>query len=110
MMGGNFMPSGIISMILLFAVFYFVLILPERKRQKKTKEMLENLTTGTKVVTRGGIVGEIINISGDELTIVSGPNRTKLTILRHAVGNLVDAAPQKIEEPKNEEVKSESAE
>lgn len=104
------MPSGLISMVLLFAVFYFVLILPERKRQKKTKQMLDNLSTGTKIVTRGGIVGEIININGDELVIVSGPNRTKLSILKHAVGSVADAAPQQIEEPKNEEVKAENAE
>jgi preprotein translocase subunit YajC len=104
------MPSGLVSMLLLFAVFYFVLILPERKRQKKTKQMLDNLSTGTKIVTRGGVVGEIINIDGDELVIVSGPNRTKLSILRHAVGSVVEATPQQIEEPKNEEVKAESAE
>jgi preprotein translocase subunit YajC len=98
-MGGSFMGTGnIISIVVLFAVFYFVLIMPERKRQKKMKEMLDNLKVGSSVITRGGIVGEIINIDGDQLVIVTGPNRVKIEITRHAVGNVIEAASNKIEE------------
>jgi preprotein translocase subunit YajC len=98
-MGGNFMGTGnIISIVVLFAVFYFVLIMPERKRQKKMKEMLDNLKVGSNVITRGGIIGEIINIDGDQLVIVTGPNRVKIEITKHAVGNVIEVAANKIEE------------
>lgn len=90
--------GNLLSIVVLFAVFYFVLIMPERKRQKKTKEMLDSLKVGSNIITRGGIIGEVINIDGDQVVIVTGPNRVKIGITRHAIGNVIEAAAKRIEE------------
>ena len=55
-------PSGLMQfapMIFIFVIFYFLLIAPMRKRQKKTQEMLANLKKGDQVITNGGIYGTI---------------------------------------------------
>ena len=66
--------SGIISgplpmLVLMFAIFYFLLIRPQQKKQKLHKAMLDNLVKGEKVWTNGGILGTIISIDGDNITI-----------------------------------------
>lgn len=63
---GNPMGS-LIWMVLLIGVFWVVMILPQRKQQKKRKEMINALKKGDKVVTIGGIHGEIINLDEDDL-------------------------------------------
>lgn len=61
---GSFLP-----LIIIFGVFYFVLIRPQQQQQKKRREMLEGLKKGDKVVTVGGIHGEITAIQDDDLTL-----------------------------------------
>ena len=80
--------SVLIPYIVIFAVFYFLLIRPQRKRDKETKAMLEALKVGDQIVTIGGIYGKIINIKDDILTIEVGADKTKLKIARWAVKNL----------------------
>lgn len=60
--------QGIIPIILMFAIFYFLLIRPQQKRQKKTAEMQNNMEKGNKVVTIGGLHGTIDKV--EEQTIV----------------------------------------
>lgn len=78
----------IVPYILIFAVFYFILILPQRRRDKKMKAMLEALKVGDEIVTIGGIYGKIIAIKDDVLTIEVGADKTKLKIARWSVRNL----------------------
>ncbi len=61
--------SPLVMMLLMFAVFYFILIRPQVKRQKQHMEMLNALQKGEKVITRGGIVGNIIKSNERELTL-----------------------------------------
>ncbi|NLM10033.1 MAG: preprotein translocase subunit YajC [Clostridiaceae bacterium] len=72
-------------LILIFVLMYFILIRPQRKKEKQTREMIENAIVGDKVITIGGIAGKIINIKDDEFTIESGNERTKVTIKKWAV-------------------------
>jgi len=72
--------------LLLF--FYFFIIRPQKKQQKKTQEMLSTIKVGTVVTTKGGIIGKVINIKEDDLTIESGVDGTKLLIKRLAVGDV----------------------
>ena len=65
--GGLGALTGLVPMILIFGIFYMLLILPMRKRQKAVQAMVENLKKGDKVVTSGGIFGEV---SGVEETTV----------------------------------------
>ncbi len=64
--------SFIIMMVAMFAIMYFMVIRPQRKRDKLTKEMLAGLIKGDKVITIGGIIGKIENIKDDELVLETG--------------------------------------
>jgi preprotein translocase subunit YajC len=65
----------IINLILFVAIFYFLLILPQRREQKRHTEMLAALRPGDSVVTSGGIVGEIVQLKDDQVTIKTGDAR-----------------------------------
>ncbi|HDQ26090.1 MAG TPA: preprotein translocase subunit YajC [bacterium] len=73
---GPSMLGGILPLIIIFALFYIMFIVPSRKEQKKHKEMLGSLKVGDKVVTNGGIVGIIdkINETDDVMRIKSAEN------------------------------------
>ena len=58
-----------IPFLLIFAIFYFLLIMPMRRKQKKHQEMLTKLTRGDRVVTNGGIFGTVIDVEGDKVTL-----------------------------------------
>jgi preprotein translocase subunit YajC len=61
--------SPILMMLLMFAVFYFILIRPQVKKQRETQEMLKKLDKGDTIITRGGIIGKITGSSGDVLVV-----------------------------------------
>lgn len=71
--------------VLLIAVFYFMIIRPQRKRDKQTKEMLAGLKVGDNVVTIGGIIGTISQIKDDTVTLEVGADRTKIKFERSAI-------------------------
>ena len=74
-----------LPMILIFVVMYVILILPQKKREKKTREMLDALHVGNNVTTVGGIYGKVINIKDDEVTIESGVEKTRLNFKKWAI-------------------------
>ncbi|WP_026893967.1 preprotein translocase subunit YajC [Clostridiisalibacter paucivorans] len=69
-------------------LFYFLLIRPQQKKDKKIREMRSNLKVGDEIVTIGGIKGKIINLKDEALTIEVGADKTKLTVARWAIGNI----------------------
>ncbi len=75
------MLVGFAPMILIIAVMYFLMIRPQRKKDKEKKEMLANLKVGDKVVTIGGIVGQVARIKDDKVFIETGSNTEKQLIL-----------------------------
>ena len=77
---------SILSIVLMLAVFYFLLIRPQQKQAKATRELRSNLEVGDKITTIGGIVGKIVNIKDDTIMIEVGADCTKLTIVRWAIG------------------------
>ena len=76
--------STLFPFILLIAVFYFMIIRPQRKREKQTREMLANLKVGDNITTIG-VCGKIVRIRDDILTIEVGADKVKLVIERWAV-------------------------
>ncbi len=58
-----------LPLILLFAVFYFLIIRPQQKQQKEHKAMLESLAKGDKIVTNGGLIAEIVKVEEDFIKI-----------------------------------------
>ena len=77
-----------LPMILIFVVFYFMLIRPQRKKDKEAKQMLENLKVGDRICTIGGIYGTIVRIKDQVLTIEVGEQKTQMMIARWAVRNV----------------------
>ena len=70
-----------------FAVFYFMIIRPESKRKKETQKMLDELKVGDDVTTRGGIYGKVYQIKDDKVIIETGPDHTKIQLMRWAVAS-----------------------
>ena len=79
----------IIQLVLVVAIFYFLLILPQRREQKRHREMLAALRPGDEVVTFGGVVGEIIQLKEELVTIKSGDSR--LVVERGRIARLLRA-------------------
>ncbi|SDK56426.1 preprotein translocase subunit YajC [Natronincola ferrireducens] len=82
--------TGLIIPLGFLAIFYFLIIRPQQKREKKTKEMRNNLKVGDEIVTIGGIYGSILKIKEDVITIEVGADKTKLTVAKWAVGNVMN--------------------
>jgi len=66
---GGFDPTMIIFLVLIFGVFYFLFIRPQRKRQKEHEELVQELQKGDRVITAGGIYGVIETLSEDSVVI-----------------------------------------
>lgn len=81
-----------LPMILIFVVFYFLLIAPARKKQKKHSEMLESLKNGDRVITSGGIHGTVVGVT-DTVVQVRIAEKIKIDVSRHAVAGL-QASPE----------------
>ena len=82
-------PQSIIVMVLyiavIFGTMYFLLIRPQRKKQKEEKKMRDNLQVGDEIVTIGGIYGRVISLKEDALVIESASDHSKLTVARWAL-------------------------
>ena len=84
--------SMLVSMGLMVAVFYFLLIRPQRKKDKKVKEMLAALKKGDRICTIGGIYGTITSIKDDTITLAVGGDRTEMVIARWAIRNVEEVS------------------
>ena len=82
--GGFLIPLG-----LMFAIMYFMVIMPQQRQRKKTQEMLGALKTGDKIVTSGGIYGTISGIDGDSAILkISSEPQVKIRIARAAIAQV----------------------
>jgi preprotein translocase subunit YajC len=75
-------------LILIFVVFYFLLIRPQQKRMKEHREMLAALRRGDRIVTGGGIIGQIVKVGDDELT-VEVTEGVRVRVLRSTVSSVL---------------------
>src|SRR5579863_9277158 len=78
-----------LPLIFIVAIFYFLVFMPMQRQKKQQKEMLQSLQSGNEVLTTGGIVGTIVNITGDMLILRIKPDNIKLQVSRSAVSSLV---------------------
>ena len=85
---GGSMFGALLPFILVFAIFYLLIILPSRKKQKKHQEMVENLKPGDRVVTSGGIFGTVMGVQPDRIELKIATN-VKIDITKSAVGAIV---------------------
>lgn len=76
---------NIVPFVLLIVVFYFVLIRPQRKRDKETQRMRNSLQVGDEIVTVGGVVGLVVSIKEDTVVLETGGDRSKIRVKRWAI-------------------------
>ena len=81
-----------LPMVLIFVVFYFFLIRPQRKKDKKVKEMLNNLKAGDRVCTIGGIYGTIVGIKDDTVTLSVGRDNLSMVIARWGIRSVEEVS------------------
>lgn len=82
---GNVMWVQLALIVGIFALMYFVMIRPQRKRQKEEQQMRNNLRVGDEITTIGGICGRVLQIKEDSLVIETGADRSKMTIKKWAI-------------------------
>ena len=85
--GGGGAAMFLIQIGAIIAIFYFLLIRPQRRQQDAHRKLLASLQKGDQVVTSGGIIGEVIHLKETEVTIKSGESR--LVIMRSNVSNIL---------------------
>ena len=88
-------PSGVAALmqlaplVLMFAAMYFLLIAPQRKKQKEHEKMLTQLQPGDEVVTAGGIYGTITSVKDDRFVIRIGDNNAKVELAKGFITSVV---------------------
>ena len=82
---------GLAPLLFIFAIFYFLLILPQQRKQKKWQAMLGELKNGDRIVTSGGLRGTIVSLKDDALVLRVPPDNLKLEISRASVVSVTTA-------------------
>ena len=82
---------SVAPLIFIFAIFYFLLILPQQRRQKKWQAMLNDLKTGDKVVTTGGLRGTIVALKDEYIHLRVPPDNLRLEVTRGSVASVTTA-------------------
>lgn len=91
---GGASPYGTLFMFgAIFVIFYFLLIRPQRKQQKEHSEMVGSLARGDEVATIGGIIGKIIHLTEDRVTIKTA-DETRLEVERTKIGRKLSGGPE----------------
>jgi preprotein translocase subunit YajC len=83
--------GSVLPIVLMVAIFYFLVFMPMRKQQKSQKDMIRTLENGQTVVTSGGIIGTIVAVNDDTLILRVKPDNLKIQVSRSAVTSLVKA-------------------
>ncbi|MBS6610046.1 MULTISPECIES: preprotein translocase subunit YajC [Peptoniphilus] len=76
---------NLIPLIIMFVIFYFFLIRPQKKKANEVSAMRENLKVGDKVITIGGIIGKIVLVKEDYLVIETSTDNTKIEIMKWGI-------------------------
>ena len=79
---------GFAPLIFIFAIFYFLLIMPQQRRQKKWQQMLNDLKNGDKVVTSGGLRGTILALRDDYIQLRVPPDNLRIEVTRASVASV----------------------
>ncbi len=75
----------ILPLALMIGIFYFLILRPEKKRNKEMQQMLNNIQVADEVVTNGGIIGRVLSVKEDTVLIETGSDRTKIRVLKSAI-------------------------
>ncbi|MGB8769221.1 MAG: preprotein translocase subunit YajC [Candidatus Korobacteraceae bacterium] len=80
--------APILMMVAIFAIFYVLLIMPQQRKQKKWQAMLQQIKSGDRVVTSGGLTGVIMSVKDDAVVLRVPPDNIKLEVARSSIVTL----------------------
>ena len=104
---GAGMGSTVIMLVLMVAVFYFMLIRPENKRKKEAEQMRSAVKKGDKITTIGGIIGTVVNVKEDKIVIETSADQVRIEFAKWAIStNETAAEAKKAEAKKAQEAKA----
>ena len=85
------MITQILPLLLLITVILFITIMPQRKREKQVKQMLEEMKKGDWVRTIGGVVGRVYAVKGENVVLETGPDKVEVTFTKGGIATVGDA-------------------
>ena len=104
-MGG--MGSTLVMLVMMIAVFYFMLIRPENKRKKEAEQMRSSVKKGDKITTIGGIVGTVVDVKENNIVIETSADQVRIELAKWALStNETAAEAAKVEAQKAQEAKA----
>jgi preprotein translocase subunit YajC len=77
--------STILMVVIMIAVMYFFVVRPQKKQEKETANMLDNLAVGDEITTIGGVIGEIVSITGETVVVATSRDQTKIRFRKTAI-------------------------
>lgn len=86
------MVTTLLPLVLLLVVMYFLLIRPQKKREKQVNEMRSNVRVGDEIITIGGICGKVVKTKDESLVIQVGADKVKFEVMRWSVSKVVENA------------------
>ncbi len=101
------MGSTVIMLVVMLAIFYFMLIRPENKRKKEAEQMRSAVKNGDKIITIGGITGTVVNVKENRIVIETGADQVRIELEKWAISsNETAAEAAKAEQKKAQEAKA----
>ena len=101
------MTSTIVMLVVMVAIFYFMLIRPENKRKKEAEQTRNSIKVGDQITTIGGIVGTVVNVKDDKFVIETGADQVRIEFVKWAIStNDTAAAAAKEKAQKEQEAKA----
>lgn len=82
----------LVPILLMFVIFYFLLIRPQQKRMRMHQDMMKGLQKGNKIITTGGIIGNVIKFEGEDVVVVEVAPNVRVRMARSAVSEIVTGA------------------
>ena len=95
--------AGILPLILLLLIMYFLLISPQKKREKQINAMRSAIQVGDEIITIGGICGKVVKTKEETLVIQVGADKTKFEVMRWSISKVVNEKEEAVKETKKEE-------
>ena len=89
---GGLLGSPLIMIVIMVAIFYFMLIRPENKRKKEAEQMRSAVKTGDRVTTIGGVVGVVVNVKDDKFVLETGADQVRIEFAKWALSSNETAA------------------
>ncbi len=96
--GQGGLSGTLVMLVVMFAIFYFMLIRPENKRKKEAEQTRNSIKTGDKVTTIGGIVGTVVSVKDDKFVLETSADQVRIEFTKWAISTNDTAAAAKAEE------------